>query len=115
LDEIRPSVQYFGRTVLHTVGRGGLNNCPVVLAAAPVLIPAGGTVLLLRRLHPQGPLGLDGRQRRPGDAYPRRLPPAVTTEFASPVRALRRRRLVHGGGRSALATDRPTAAVGKPC
>jgi hypothetical protein len=25
------------------------------------------------------------------------------------------RRVVHGGGRSALATNRPTAAVGNPC
>jgi len=56
---------------------------------------------------------------------------ADSADFATPTRGAYRarcpqssrrpsqhtagRRLVHGGGRSALATNRPTAAVGKPC
>jgi len=81
LDETRPSVQYFARTVLNTVGRGGLNNCPVVLAAAPVLIPAGATVLLLSPLHPQAPPASIA-----GSADLRRLPVAPTARSARRVR-----------------------------
>ena len=123
LDETRPSVQYFVRTVCSdTVGRGGLNNCPVVLAAAPVLVPAVSAVLPLRRQLAQGPqrptrprsgsiTGSARLRHPPRDAYAARRAPNSPRDCAHTVS----RRLVHGGGRSALATNRPTAAVGKPC
>ena len=82
--------------VLCTVGRGGLNNWLVVLAAAPVLIPSGGTVLLRNPPHVQGP----PRPRCPVepttcDDYLRRLPKlTLATLRMPPLQACPRRRSV---------------------
>ena len=70
----------------------------------------GGTVLLLSLVHGKAPSASVPGSAGPGDDYPRRLPALTLLLFAC-----HRRRLVHGGGRAALATNRPTAAVGKPC
>ena len=49
-----------------------------------------------------------GQQARTGPAH------KASSRLLTAIRALRCR-VVHGGGRSALATNRPTAAVGNPC
>ena len=97
LDETRLSVQYFARTVLDTVGRGALNNCPVVLAAAPVLIPRAAAFYCSAR-----------RKRKTPHIAHRRRSPAAPVARRAPQACPRRR--------AGVACDkRTTAAVGKPC
>lgn len=90
--------------VLYTVGRGGLNNCPVVLAAAPVLASQGSALVLLSRHHPQE-AGAASLVRRLSSARRSRRPPSPT----APAQACPRRRA------GVACNERTTAAVGKPC
>jgi hypothetical protein len=86
------------------------------LAADNAVLTGGRRVHGLRSRHGRATAEQDRRDARSRDASQEWGSATHWTTF--PVFedvGVAQRRVVHGGGRSALATNRPTAAVGNPC